>query len=182
MKRAARGHDGGPPTDEGDSPLPLTRVDPARPPLRWLMRLPLWLYRARLGWLLGERFARLTTRGRRTGLPREVVLEVLGQEPATGALLIASAWGSRAAWLRNLEAWPRTQVQVGRRRFTAEVERLPEEAGADALRTYAGRYPLAYRFFIGPLLLGRRPDGRAEEFAELARRTPVLCLRPLEES
>ena len=37
--------------------LGATKLDPTRPPLRWLLRLPSLLYTARLGWLLGERFA-----------------------------------------------------------------------------------------------------------------------------
>ncbi len=149
-----------------------------RPPLRWLLELPRRLYAANLGWLLGERFVQLTTRGRITGLPRPVVLEVLGREPVTGALVIASAWGTRAQWLRNAAASPRAEVQIGRERFLAEVERLSEEAAAAQLRSYADRHRWAYRLFIGPLLLGRRPVGSDEEFAELARGTPILRLRP----
>lgn len=49
----------------------------ARPPrglLRLAARLPLWLYRAGLGWLLSNRFLMLTHIGRKSGLPRQVVV------------------------------------------------------------------------------------------------------------
>lgn len=157
----------------------LMELDPARPPLRWLLRLPRHLYRANLGWLLGQRFLQLTTRGRTTGAPRAVVLEVLGLEAEGGGFFIASAWGAGAQWLRNLEASPRAEVQVGRQRFSAEVERLSEEAGEVQVRRYAVHHPLAYRLFIGPLLLGHRPDGDVEEFAELGRTIPILVVRPV---
>ncbi len=40
--------------------------------LRLGLRLPIWLYRARLGRLLGERFLLLTHIGRKSGLPRQI--------------------------------------------------------------------------------------------------------------
>ncbi len=155
----------------------LTQLDPARPPLRWLLGLPQLFYRARLGWLLGQRFLLLTTRGRKTGVARSVVLEVLGRDAESGGYLIASAWGPRAQWLRNIEATPRADVQVGSQRFSADVARLSEAAGAEQLRRYAHGHRVAYRFFIGPLLLGRRPVGDAEEFTALGRGVPVLVVR-----
>ena len=99
---------------------PLARLDPIRPPLGWLLRLPSLLYRANVGWLLGGRFVQLTVRGRRSGQPRRVVLEVLGT-PAPGELLVASAWGRRAQWFRNVMANPEVQVQMARQRFAGEV-------------------------------------------------------------
>jgi deazaflavin-dependent oxidoreductase (nitroreductase family) len=156
---------------------PISKLDPTRPPLRWLLRFPSFFYKANLGWLLGERFVQLTVRGRKTQLPRQVVLEVVGREPSTGDLIIASAWGSGAQWFRNLQQEPRAHVRVGRRRFTADVSVLSEEAAATALREYARVHPWAYRWFIGPLLLGRRPTGRPEEFADLTRDVPLLVVR-----
>lgn len=40
--------------------------------LRLLLRTPIWLYRAELGWLAGHRLLYLAHRGRRTGARREV--------------------------------------------------------------------------------------------------------------
>lgn len=157
---------------------PLARLDPTRPPLRWLLGLPSLLYRAKLGWLLGGRFVELTVRGRRSGLPRRVVLEVLGRGPGADSLLVASAWGERAHWFRNVVAHPRVEARVGRRRFVGEASVLGEAAAAESLREYARRHGLAYRWFIGPLLLGRRPSGTPEEFAALTRSLPIVNVRP----
>jgi deazaflavin-dependent oxidoreductase (nitroreductase family) len=158
----------------------LAGIDPRKPPWRWLFRLPLQLYRARLGWLLGARFLALTTRGRKSGAPRSVVLEVLAREPATGGYVVASGWGPRAQWARNVEAFPFADVRVGRRRFRARVEKLSRADATEQLAAYAQRHRLAYRLVIGPLLLGRRPRGTADELAELARAMPLFALRPPE--
>lgn len=156
---------------------PLAKLDPTRPPLRWLFRVPDLLYHANVGWLLGERFLQLTVQGRKTGLPRKVVLEVIGHDPSTGGLVVASAWGERAQWFRNLQANPRAHVRVGSRQFAAEVSILGENAAAEALHEYAEGHRLAYRWFIGPLLLGRQPAGTSDEFAGLARIVPILVVR-----
>lgn len=44
---------------------------------RRLMRAPIWLYRARLGFLFGSRMLLLEHTGRRSGARRYVVLEVI---------------------------------------------------------------------------------------------------------
>jgi hypothetical protein len=44
-------------------------LDPHRPPPRWLLRLPLALCRAGLGWPLGERVPTLTVHGRAAAGP-----------------------------------------------------------------------------------------------------------------
>jgi hypothetical protein len=57
----------------------LTRWLPSRPNrvLGYVLRLPSYLYRLRLGGLLGHRFLLLTHRGRKSGLTRRTPLEVL---------------------------------------------------------------------------------------------------------
>ena len=43
---------------------------------RWLVRMPVWLYRARLGFLFGNRLLMVEHIGRKSGRRRYVVLEV----------------------------------------------------------------------------------------------------------
>jgi F420H(2)-dependent quinone reductase len=83
-----------------------TKLSDTKPPrgvLRWLLRLPIWLYRLRMGRLLGNRFLMLTHIGRKSGQPRQSVLEVVGHDEATGIYIIASGWGEQADWLRNIQ-------------------------------------------------------------------------------
>ena len=63
---------------------------------RLAFRLPIYLYRLDLGRLLGHRFLLLVHRGRKSGLLRETVLEVLLHDPATNESVVLSAWGEKA--------------------------------------------------------------------------------------
>jgi deazaflavin-dependent oxidoreductase (nitroreductase family) len=158
-------------------PSRLAAHDPRRPPLRWILRAPLALYRLRLGWLLGGRFVELTVPGRRSGLPRRVVLEVLRRDPASGALWVASAWSERAEWFRNLVAHPRARVRSGLRQLEATAEVLDDESAARELARYARDHPLAY-WLIGPLLVGGRGSGSPDEIAAVARGLRIVRLAP----
>jgi hypothetical protein len=86
-----------------DAPISRTRG----PHLPWLgskptgakrlaFRLPIYLYRLNLGWLLGNRFLLLVHRGRKSGLLRETVLEVLLHDPATRESVVLSAGGEKS--------------------------------------------------------------------------------------
>src|SRR5215217_5389167 len=61
--------------------------------LRFAFRLPIYLYRLNLDRLLGHRALLLVHQGRRSGLLRETVLEVLLYDPATRKSVVLSAWG-----------------------------------------------------------------------------------------
>src|SRR5215467_4015965 len=81
--------------------------------LRHLLRAPVWLYRARLGWVLGNRFLVLVHIGRRTGRLRRTPLEVLHYSRDVPEWVVMSAFGRDADWLRNIEAQPHPEVMVG---------------------------------------------------------------------
>jgi len=93
--------------------------------LRRLLRAPIFLYRVGLGQLLGHRFLLLTHRGRRSGLPRQTVLEVLRFNARTRSAVVLSATGERADWFRNILAAPPLEVQIGAYRYQ------PEAAGGE---------------------------------------------------
>jgi deazaflavin-dependent oxidoreductase (nitroreductase family) len=111
---------------------------------RWLMRAPIWLYRARLGALLGSRTLMVEHIGRTSGARRYVVLETFGHpDPAT--YLIVSGFGTKAQWFRNLMANPDARVWVASRRpVPAVAERLDDAAADAALEEYVRRHPKAW--------------------------------------
>jgi deazaflavin-dependent oxidoreductase (nitroreductase family) len=145
--------------------------------LRAALRFPILLYRAHLGWLLGSRFLLLTHRGRNSGLPRATVLEVVHHDRASGAYFVASGWGEKSDWLRNVETSPEVTVHVGARRFAAEAERLSRARAQEVLCTYARHHPAAFRA-IAKLMTGRRLRGTEEDCEILARAVPLVALRP----
>jgi hypothetical protein len=59
-----------------------------------LVRAPVGLYRARLGFLLGSRLLMLEHTGRKSGARRYVVLEVVGH-PRPRTYVVASGFGGR---------------------------------------------------------------------------------------
>lgn len=73
---------------------------------RVIARAPITLYRWRLGQLLGGRLLLLTHTGRTSGQPRQVVLEITGRDPATGAYHLASGFGPESQWYRNIQQTP----------------------------------------------------------------------------
>jgi deazaflavin-dependent oxidoreductase (nitroreductase family) len=103
---------------------------------RSLVRAPIALYRAGLGFLLGGRLLMLGHRGRATGEERHVVLEVAGRRGPSTWIVVAGL-GPRSQWYRNVEADPRVLVWSGRRRRVQAVARaLPPDDGARLLGEY----------------------------------------------
>lgn len=114
---------------------------------RPLMRAPIWLYRARLGWVFGHRMLLLEHLGRTSGKRREVVLEVFG-EPAPGTYLVVSGFGGRAQWFRNVVADDRVRVTIGPHGPRPARARVVSQAEADAgLQAYITQRPRAWSKF-----------------------------------
>lgn len=155
----------------------MIKSSPPRGLARLAFRLPIWLYRLGLGWLLGERVLLLTHIGRKSGQPRQAVIEVVLHDPASDTLIIASGWGEQTDWFRNIQKNPNVVVQSGRRRLEAVAERLPLNVAADELHDYAQRHPRAFRT-ITKRLLGQEVDGSTEACRRLATDVPLVTLRP----
>ena len=112
--------------------------------VRWIVRAPVWLYRARLGFVFGSRLLMLEHTGRKTGIRRYVVLETVDR-PDPGTYVVAAGFGDRAQWLRNIRASPRVRVGTGSRRPIPAIARpLTSEETAAALAAYARRHPKAW--------------------------------------
>lgn len=111
---------------------------------RWLVRAPIHLYRARLGFVFGSRLLLLEHRGRSSGLPRYVVLEVVGHPTPTRYVVVAG-FGDKAQWLQNVTADPHVRVQLGSHApRPATASRLGPEEGAAVLAMYARDHPRAW--------------------------------------
>jgi deazaflavin-dependent oxidoreductase (nitroreductase family) len=126
---------------------------------RWLVRGPIWLYRARLGVMCGQRLLMLEHLGRVSGRRRYVVLEVI--DNSANRYIVAAGFGEKTQWLRNIEANPQVRVSVGARvRVPAQARRLSSTEATAALQSYARRHPRAWAR-LAPVLeatLGARID------------------------
>lgn len=146
--------------------------------LRRLLRLPVLLYRAGLGWLLGQRFLMLTHVGRRSGRTYRTVVEVVGR--LGEEYVVLAGFGHRADWLRNALAGGAREVAVGRRRFHPVVRELGEEEAAAVLAGYERRHRLAAPVVRAVLsrLVGWRYTGTDDERRRLVRELPLVALGP----
>lgn len=138
--------------------------------LRLAFRLPIYLYRLNLGWMLGHRFLLFVHLGRKSGLLRETVLEVILYDPATRESVVLSAWGEKADWYRNIQAVPALEVRTGGQRYVPEQRFLAPEVNHAVISDYGQRHPLAFRVFAR--VFGYPLDG-----TEAARREAACSLR-----
>ena len=108
---------------------------------RWLVRAPVYLYRFGFGFVFGHRMLLLQHRGRRSGLPRHTVLEVV-DHPTPDTYVIVSGFGEASQWYRNLIADPHVRISIGRRRNAPAVATLLAPNTAEAtLAHYAAQHP-----------------------------------------
>lgn len=143
----------------------------AAPPKAFLLAL----YDHGFGPWLGRLILVLTTTGRVSGLPRRTPLQY---EEVDGKIVVASGWGTRSDWYRNLQAHPAVEVRIGRRRFQAVARPVSDPASiADFLELRLARHP----HMIGRILqaegLPARPS--REQLLEYAAGRGMVILEPL---
>jgi deazaflavin-dependent oxidoreductase (nitroreductase family) len=148
---------------------------PPRGLLRLAARMPIWLYRLGLGWLLGGRFLMLTHIGRKSGLPRQVVLEVVHYDRDNHTFIVASGWGEQSNWFQNVLKTPQVVVQSGRRRCEAMAERLSLDEAAAALAGYGRRHPTALNR-LAKFMTGEPFEGGSDTaYRHLAEAVPLVA-------
>ena len=155
---------------------PIRQVKPPRGLSRLLYRLPILLYQAGLGWLFGKRFLLLTHTGRVSGLPRQLVLEVIRYDEHSESYYVVSAFGEQADWFRNIQLTPEVGITIGRRCMGALAVTLPQEDAERELLDYARCSPLAARLL--PSLIGYHVDGSEEGYRALARQLKIVRFSP----
>jgi deazaflavin-dependent oxidoreductase (nitroreductase family) len=96
-----------------------------------MLRIPVFLFRWRLGFLMGERILLLTHIGRASGRVYQTPIEVVEHDRSTREYIVCSGTGPQADWYRNLLTHPAPQIQVKNQRWQP-VQRLlsPNEAAS----------------------------------------------------
>lgn len=121
------------------------------------------------GWVL------LTTTGRRTGLPREVLLPC---ERFRDGLIVLSTYGRRSNWIRNLEKSPEVRVTSGGWVLEARAEIVDD---LEQKRGWVSRHPFFAPAPMAPFHLVLRTLLRPLLIALLRRWVtprPVVVIRP----
>ena len=144
--------------------------------LRHAFRLPVYLYRLDLGWLFGHRLLMLTHRGRKSGLLRQTVLEVISYDPATGECVVVSGWGGKAQWYRNIAESPALEIKTGRERYVPSQRFLTTGEGYAVLVSYERKHPYALKMFAR--LLSRPLNGSEAALRDFAESVRLVAFRP----
>ena len=140
---------------------------------RWLLRLPVALYRLRLGFVLGDRALVLVHRGRRSGRRLQTPLEVVRYD---GEYIVSSGTGPRADWYLNLKANPAEEIWVGNGRYRVEQRFLPDDEAAAVLAQFAEEHPREAAW-LGPMT-GVSHDGSTESALAAVRKIPMVGFTP----
>jgi deazaflavin-dependent oxidoreductase (nitroreductase family) len=173
-----------PPAASGESrptgPPPIRQPAPPTGVLRVLLGLPVYLYHAHIGFVLGHRFLLLVHTGRKSGLRRETVLEVVRYDPPARESVVAAGWGRRTGWLHNVEAGLADEVWTGRERFAPAWRILPPHEAERMLADYECRNRLIAPIVRAVLsrLLGWHYDATAAARRRAVEQLALVGFRP----
>lgn len=140
-----------------------------------VFKLPVFLYRLRLGWLMGKRFMQLTHTGRRSGKVRRTILAVLRFDEKTREIYAISAWKG-SDWYYNIQSSPALQVEIGSIRYVPAQRTLSPEEITATFVDYRKRHPVFSRLICR--IPGWKWDSSYEEFLALARTLRGVAFRP----
>lgn len=144
--------------------------------VRALARAPVSLFRAGYGFLFSHRLLMIEHTGRRSGLPRHVVLEVVRRLPGD-RYVVPSGTRSGADWYRNVRSDPHVRIWVARYRGIPAIARTLDPAEArDHLVAYRDEHRLTWAMLRRLLARLTGMTGRSDE--ELFVAIPLVELRP----
>ena len=156
----------------------MTTIQPPPPPRgwkAWLWRAPIWFYRIGLGSLFGKRFLLLNHIGRKSGQPRQAMIEVVKIDSENNIYYSVSGFGEKAHWFKNIMHTPQVIIRTGGRKMQAQSERLSLEEGEAILQEYAREHPTALRELSK--ILNLPYDGSSKSVSEMAKVLPVIAFK-----
>ena len=150
--------------------------------LRSLYRLPLLLRLIgvrRIDLLSPVEWIIVTTRGRRTGKPYSVVLDVVGRDAPGRRWYVQPANGRSSDWARNVAVNPLVEAELGSRRFSARVEDVSGREGAEIVLRFIRTHPWYARLVVWLGGYTDRMDRPDDELRASLLATPVFSIREL---
>lgn len=140
---------------------------------RHVLRLPVHLFHARLGFLMGDRLLLLTHVGRRSGVRHETPIEVVAHDRDVGEYFVCSGTGPDADWYRNLAATPSPRVQVGNRAWRPAQRFVGQDEAAERFARYEARHPKLSKRLLRSM--GNTYDGSDRGRVEMMARMPMVA-------
>jgi len=136
------------------------------------LHAPTWLYRWRLGFVMGKRFLMIEHRGRRTEDLHRTVLEVAGRYPERNEWIVTSGTGPKADWYRNLKANTLEAVWIGSKRSEATVRFLEADEAASVFSDYETAHAKTAAKLMDSM--GVTYDGTDRGRIEMMRNIPMV--------
>jgi deazaflavin-dependent oxidoreductase (nitroreductase family) len=152
-----------------------------RPPtgfLRLLFRLPIFFFHIGLGVIFGRRFLMLTHTGRKSGAKHETIIEIARYDPQTGVYYVASGWGKKSDWFRNILVHPEGMIQVKNQKIEVTAHPLSIDQAGEELLRYSKTYPAAFRELMS--ILGFKNIKTEAEIRGIGKDLPIIALKPLQ--
>ena len=138
-------------------------------------KVPVWLYRAHLGFLFRGRIIAIVHHGRKSGKRYVSGLEILTRHD--GEMLIFSAWGTKADWFRNIEAGGVDELWDRRERYSDVAFRVIEPGEAfDVLARYELEHSRTAKQTLTRMLPGY--DFSDEMRRQLADTGTIVAFKP----
>jgi hypothetical protein len=100
---------------------------------------------------------------------------VLRYDAATHEAVICSGWGPTADWIRNIQARPALDVQIGRESFTPQQRFLSEDESFDVCLEFCLRHPARLQVMRRILGWDLRSATAVREFVQTH---PFVAFRP----
>jgi deazaflavin-dependent oxidoreductase (nitroreductase family) len=138
---------------------------------KWFLKAPQWLFRLKLGFLMGDRFLLLTHTGRKSGTVFHTPLEVVVHDEETGEYIVCSGTGPKADWWQNIHANPAVSIQVRNKVWTPAQRFLEAEEAARRFH----QYETAHATTAARLLdsMGQSYDGTDEDRVRMMENIPM---------
>jgi deazaflavin-dependent oxidoreductase (nitroreductase family) len=148
--------------------------------LKFVFDVPSLLYGWGLGWALGRRALAVTHTGRNSGRIYTTILEVIGFDNETKESIVASAYGTKADWYRNIQRQPAKRIQTGRLDYTPQQRFLSGVEAKEAAARFCEDHPWEAKL-VPRVLPSIGAAVRAEPDAtpsDLLASLPMVAFRP----
>ena len=143
---------------------------------KWFLQSPKWLYRAKLGFVFGQRFLLLEHTGRKSGNVYQTPLEVAYHNPETDEYIVTSGNGVKADWYRNIQTNPAVAIWIGSSRYPTAQRFLPTEEAVEVMKIYEQEHPKTAAKLEE--IMGVSHDETQESWVAMMEQIPMIGFTP----
>ncbi len=140
---------------------------------KWILKVPGWMFRMKLGFLFGDRFILLTHVGRKSGATYHTPLEVVTHDESSGEYFVCSGTGPNADWYRNISTTPAGSIQVRNDAWTPEQRMLSDEEAATRFAEYEQAHAKTAERLLSSM--GQSYDGTDDDRVRMMANIPMVA-------